>query len=97
MFETKFSPNLRLNQFDPFLTSKIELMLAFLVFLLLTERNRETVEELSAALREEKSRAEDIQLALANERRQTEALKHAKDRTEQLRNANKGEVNWLVG
>lgn len=97
MFETKFWPHLRLNQFHPFLTSKIELMLAFLVFLLLTERNRETVEELSAALREEKSRAEEIQLALANERRQTEALKHAKDRAEQLRNANKGEVNWLVG
>jgi len=62
----------------------------------LTERNRETVEELSAALREEKSRAEQIQLALANERRQTEALKHAKDRAEQLRHANEGEVNWLI-
>ena len=31
-----------------------------------------------------------MQLALTNEKRQTEALKHAKERADQLRNANKG-------
>lgn len=59
-------------------------------FLLLTERDRETIEELSAALRDEKARAEHIQLALTNEKRQTAALKHAKERADQLRNVNKG-------
>ena len=45
---------------------------------------------MSAALRNEKSRAEELQLALTNEKRQAEALKHAKDRADQLRNVNKG-------
>lgn len=57
-----------------------------------TERDRETIEELSIALRDEKSRAEQIQLALTNEKRQTEALKHAKDRADHLRNVNKGNL-----
>lgn len=57
---------------------------------LTAERDRETIEELSAALRDEKARAEHMQLALTNERRQTEALKHAKERVDQLRNVNKG-------
>lgn len=56
------------------------------------ERDRETIEELSAALRDEKARAEHMQLALTNERRQTEALKHAKERADQLRNVNKGKT-----
>ena len=64
--------------------------LSFLFVSFLTERDRETIEELSAALRDEKARAEQIQLALTNERRQTEALKHVKDRADQLRNVNKG-------
>ena len=66
--------------------------LTFLFVLFLTERDRETIEELSAALRDEKARAEQIQLALTNERRQTEALKHVKDRADQLRNVNKGNL-----
>lgn len=57
---------------------------------LTTERDRETIEELSAALRDEKARAEQMQVSLTNEKRQTEALKHAKERADQLRNANKG-------
>ena len=61
----------------------------------LTERDRETIEELSAALRDEKSRAEEIQVALTNEKRQTEALKHAKDRADQLRHVNKGNSGCL--
>ena len=66
--------------------------LTFLFVSFLTERDRETIEELSAALRDEKARAEQIQLALTNERRQTEALKHVKDRADQLRNVNKGNL-----
>ena len=61
-------------------------------FSLTTEKDRETIEELSAALRDEKVRAEHMQLALTNERRQTEALKHAKERADQLRNVNKGKT-----
>lgn len=57
---------------------------------LTTERDRETIEELSTALRDEKARAEQMQVSLTNEKRQTEALKHAKERADQLRNANKG-------
>ena len=60
------------------------------------ERDRETIEELSAALRDEKARAEQIQFALTNEKRQTETLKHAKGRAEQLRHANKGELSVFV-
>lgn len=66
--------------------------LTFVLFFssLTPERDRETIEELSAALRDEKARAEQMQLALTKERRQTEALKHAKERVDQLRNVNKG-------
>ena len=66
--------------------------LTYVLFLsfLTTERDRETIEELSAALRDEKARAEQMQVSLTNEKRQTEALKHAKERADQLRNANKG-------
>ena len=57
---------------------------------LTADRDRETIEELSAALRDEKARTEQMQLALTNEKRQTEALKHAKERADHLRNVNKG-------
>ena len=69
-----------------------DLHVSFFFFSFLTERDRETIEELSAALRDEKARAEQIQLALTNERRQTEALKHVKERADQLRNVNKGNL-----
>ena len=71
------------------------LNLTFVLFsfsFLTTERDRETIEELSAALRDEKARAEHMQLSLTNEKRQTEALKYAKERADQLRNANKGKT-----
>ena len=70
--------------------------MVFLSFLT-AERDREIIEELSAALRDEKSRAEHIQLALTNERRQTEALKHTKERGDQLRNINKGKGLAILG
>ena len=73
--------------------------LAFALFFsfLTTERDRETIEELSAALRDEKARAEHMQLSLTKEKRQTEALKHAKERADQLRNANKGKALREMG
>lgn len=62
-----------------------------------TERNRETIDELTAALKDEQSRAEHVQLALTNEKRQTEALRHSKERADQLRNTNKGRTYRKVG
>ena len=73
-----------------FLNELQNLTFVYYFSFLTTERDRETIEELSAALRDEKARAEHMQLALTNEKRQTEALKHAKERADQLRNANKG-------
>lgn len=81
----KFTAFLFLNQLQ-------NLTFVLLFSSLTTERDRETIEELSAALRNEKARAEHMQLALTNERRQTEALKHAKERADQLRNVNKGKT-----
>lgn len=81
----KFTAFLFLNQLQ-------NLTFVLLFSSLTTERDRETIEELSAALRDEKARAEHMQLALTNERRQTEALKHAKERADQLRNVNKGKT-----
>ena len=56
----------------------------------LTETDRETIEELNVALRNERTRAEQIQQAFTNEKRQTEALKHVKEQADQLRSINKG-------
>ena len=74
-------------------------------FSLLTETDRETIEELNIALRNERTRAEQIQQAFTNEKRQTEALKHVKEQSDQLRSINKGyllkavfrwRVNWVA-
>ena len=59
-------------------------------FSFLTETDRETIEELNIALRNERTRAEQIQQAFTNEKRQTEALKHVKEQADQLRSINKG-------
>ena len=61
-----------------------------LFFSFLTETDRETIEELNIALRNERTRAEQIQQAFTNEKRQTEALKHVKEQADQLRSINKG-------
>ena len=71
-------------------------------FSFLTETDRETIEELNIALRNERTRAEQIQQAFTNEKRQTEALKHVKEQADQLRSINKGYLlkvvsRWLVG
>ena len=68
----------------------IESVTQYLKLFFSTERNRETIDELTAALKDEQSRAEHVQLALTNEKRQTEALRHSKERADQLRNTNKG-------
>ena len=71
-------------------------------FRFLTETDRETIEELNIALRNERTRAEQIQQAFTNEKRQTEALKHVKEQADQLRSINKGYLlkgvsRWRVG
>ena len=71
-------------------------------FSFLTETDRETIEELNIALRNERTRAEQIQQAFTNEKRQTEALKHVKEQADQLRSINKGYLlkvvsRWHVG
>ena len=73
-----------------------------LFFFVLTETDRETIEELNIALRNERTRAEQIQQAFTNEKRQTEALKHVKEQADQLRSINKGYLlkavsKWRVG
>ena len=83
-----------MDKFTAFRLLKQFQNLTFVLFFpsLTAERDRETIEELSAALRDEKARAEHMQIALTNERRQIEALKHAKERADQLRNVNKGKT-----
>lgn len=82
----------RIPSFEPSPKSNISVFFSPLT----ADRDRETIEELSAALRDEKARTEQIQLALTNEKRQTEALKHAKERADHLRNVNKGNKRCLV-
>ena len=77
-------------------------MCSFYFVSFLTETDRETIEELNVALRNERTRAEQIQQAFTNEKRQTEALKHVKEQADQLRSINKGYLlkavsRWRVG
>ena len=72
------------------LTKDLSPMCSLFFFSFLTETDRETIEELNIALRNERTRAEQIQQAFTNEKRQTEALKHVKEQADQLRSINKG-------
>ena len=72
------------------LTEDLSPMCSLFFFSFLTETDRETIEELNIALRNERTRAEQIQQAFTNEKRQTEALKHVKEQADQLRSINKG-------
>ena len=84
------------------LTKDLSPMCSLFFFSFLTETDRETIEELNIALRNERTRAEQIQQAFTNEKRQTEALKHVKEQADQLRSINKGYLlkavsRWRVG
>ena len=84
------------------LTKDLSPMCSLFFFSFLTETDRETIEELNIALRNERTRAEQIQQAFTNEKRQTEALKHVKEQADQLRSINKGYLlkvvsRWHVG
>ena len=74
----------------PFNKRLVSYVLIIFFFSFLTETDRETIEELNIALRNERTRAEQIQQAFTNEKRQTEALKHVKEQADQLRSINKG-------
>ena len=79
------------------LTEDLSPMCSLFFFSFLTETDRETIEELNIALRNERTRAEQIQQAFTNEKRQTEALKHVKEQADQLRSINKGYLLKAMG